>query len=62
MPATCTGQVEGRRFSIYISGDLVPQLRRAIANVRKLKTLLGETGRRSALALKHERGWDRTRR
>lgn len=55
------GRVEGRRFSIYVPDELAPQIRLAIANGRKLKGLLTETGRRYALALKHERE-QRTRR
>lgn len=52
------GQIDGRRFSLYIPDKLAPQLRLASANGRNLKALLAETGRRYTLALKHER--DRT--
>lgn len=49
------GRIEGKRFSVYIPDELAPKIRRAIRNGRKLQSLLHETGRRYALALKRER-------
>jgi hypothetical protein len=49
-------RVKGRRTTIYIPEELVPQIERALANGRALQQLLNEAGLRYANAVKHERG------
>jgi hypothetical protein len=48
-------RVKGRRTSIHIPGDLVPQIEQAIANGRALQDLLHEAGRRYTDAAKQQR-------
>ena len=46
------GRHEGRRFSIYIPEELVPEVRAAIRNGRLLQELINEAGVRYVNALK----------
>jgi hypothetical protein len=48
-------RVKGRRSSIYIPDELVPEIRRCLENGRVLQDLLYEAARRYATAVKHER-------
>lgn len=49
------GRHAGKRFSIYIPEDLVPEVSEAIANGRRLQELLSEAGLRYTQALKAKR-------
>src|SRR5262245_6373352 len=49
------GRLEGKRFSIYVPDDLVPQINEAIANGRRLQELVSEAGVRYTQALKARR-------
>ena len=49
------GRVKGRRVSIYIPEDLVPEVQRALDNGREVRELLHEAGERYAKALKRQR-------
>ncbi|MBI4520328.1 MAG: hypothetical protein HY701_05800 [Gemmatimonadetes bacterium] len=49
------GKNRGRRFSIYIPEELVPQVRRMVENGRALQELLQQAGPRYVKALKQER-------
>jgi len=49
------GSVKGRRFSVYIPEELVPQVRRCLENGRAVQELLYEAAPRHVKALKHER-------
>jgi uncharacterized protein DUF6788 len=49
------GRTGKKRFSIYVPEDLVPELRAAMENGRRLKELVGEAGLRYTQALKEER-------
>jgi hypothetical protein len=49
------GRHRGRRFGLYISDALVPEVRRAVAHGRAFQELLMETGLRYLRALKDER-------
>lgn len=46
------GQRQGRRFSIYIPEELVPEVRSAIRNGRLLQDLINDAGVRYVQALK----------
>lgn len=46
------GRHEGRRFSIYVPEELVPDVRAAIQNGRQLQELINEAGVRYVTALK----------
>ena len=46
------GRRRGRRFSIYIPEELVPEVRSAIRNGRLLQDLINDTGVRYVQALK----------
>jgi hypothetical protein len=46
---------KGRRISLYIPDELVPQIQQALENGRALQELLYQAGRRYAKALKHQR-------
>lgn len=48
-------RVRGRRTSIHIPDELVPQIEQAIANGRALQDLLHEAGRRYTDAAKQQR-------
>lgn len=48
-------RVKGRRTSLYIPEEVVPQVRQALTNGRALQALLHEAGRRYAQAAKHQR-------
>jgi hypothetical protein len=48
-------RVKGRRTSIHIPDELVPQIQQAIANGRALQDLLHEAGRRYTDAAKQQR-------
>jgi hypothetical protein len=49
------GRVKGKRFSIYVPSDLVPEISAAIANGQRLQELLSEAGLRYTQALKENR-------
>jgi len=49
------GRTAKKRFSIYVPEELVPEVRGAIENGRRLKELIGEAGLRYTKALKEER-------
>src|SRR6266581_7373797 len=49
------GRVKGRRFSVYVPEELVPQVRRCLENGRALQELLYEAAPRYVKALKRER-------
>jgi hypothetical protein len=49
------GRRGGKRFSIYVPEELVPEVRKAIANGRRLQELMSEAGVRYTHALKARR-------
>ena len=49
------GKSRGRRFSVYVPEELVPQVRRLLENGRALQELLQQAGPRYVKALKQER-------
>jgi hypothetical protein len=49
------GRGEKKRFSIYVPEELVPEVRAALENGRRLKDLISEAGLRYTHALKDER-------
>jgi hypothetical protein len=49
------GRLKGKRFSIYVPKDLVPEISAAIANGQHVQELLSEAGMRFAQALKEKR-------
>jgi len=49
------GRYRGRRFSIYVPEELVPQVHAAIQNGRQLQELINEAGVRYVRALKKRR-------
>src|SRR5215475_865307 len=49
------GRVKGRRVSIYIPEDLVPEVRRALENGRAVQEMLYEAAGRYVKALKQQR-------
>jgi Family of unknown function (DUF6788) len=49
------GRRSGKRFSIYVPEELVPEVRKAIANGRRLQELMSEAGVRYTHALKARR-------
>ena|SRR5437899_2470429 len=49
------GRRKGKRFSIYIPTDLVPEISAAIANGQRVQKLLSEAGVRYTQALKESR-------
>lgn len=49
------GRLKGRRFSVYIPEELVPEVRRSLDNGRVLQELLYEAAARYVKALKRER-------
>ena len=49
------GRSAKKRFSIYVPEDLVPEVRAAMENGRRLKELISEAGLRYTEALKEER-------
>ena len=49
------GRNAGKRFSIYVPEELVPEVRRAIANGRRVQELVSEAGVRYTRALKAKR-------
>ena len=49
------GRLKGRRFSVYVPEDLVPQVRRCLDNGRAVQELLHEAAPRYIKALKRER-------
>jgi len=50
---------QGKRLSIYVPEDLVPEISQAIANGQRLQELLSEAGVRYATALKAKRKKER---
>jgi hypothetical protein len=49
------GRRAGKRFSIYVPEELVPDIRNAIANGRRVQDLVSEAGMRYTEALKAKR-------
>ena len=49
------GSAKGRRFSVYVPENLVPQVQRCLENGRAVQELLYEAAPRYVKALKHER-------
>ena len=49
------GRAKGRRFSVYVPEDLVPEVQRCLDRGRALQELLFEAGPRYVKALKRER-------
>ena len=49
------GRHQGRRFACYVPDRLVPEVRKALENGRRLQELLYETGQRYLLALKQSK-------
>jgi hypothetical protein len=49
------GRLKGKRFSIYVPEDLVPEIAEALANGQRLQELLSEAGVRYTQALKAKR-------
>lgn len=49
------GRVKGRRVSIYIPEELVPEVRRSLDNGRAIQELLYEAAERYVKALKRQR-------
>ena len=49
------GRLKGRRFSVYVPEELVPEVRRCLDNGRALQELLYEAAPRYIKALKRER-------
>ena len=49
------GRRDGKRFSIYVPDDLVPEIRLALANGRRIQELVAEAGVRYTQALKTKR-------
>lgn len=50
------GRAKGRRFSLYVPEDLVPEVQRCLDKGRALQELLFEVGPRYVKALKREMG------
>ena len=48
-------RMKGRRFTIYVPDELVPDVQRSLDNGRELQELLSQTAMRYTKALKHER-------
>jgi len=62
MPANpCTDGTRGKRFSIYVPNDLVPEIPAAIANGQRVQELLSEAGIRFTQALKESRKREKSR-
>ena len=55
------GRTKGRRFSVYIPEDLVPEVQRCLEKGRALQELLFEAGPRYVKALKREKDKSRRR-
>ena len=49
------GRLQGRRFSIYVPEELVPEVRRCLDNGRAVQELMQEAAPRYIKALKRER-------
>ena len=49
------GRVKGRRFTLYVPEELVPEVRRCLENGRALQELLQEAAPRYINALKQQR-------
>ena len=49
------GRLKGKRFSIYVPNDLVPEVSTAIANGQRVQELLSEAAVRYTQALKENR-------
>lgn len=45
----------GQRYSVYVPGELAPQVEKALESGSRLKDVLYETSRRYIMALKRER-------
>ena len=50
-----SGRIKGRRFSLYVPSELVPEVDRCLDNGRKIQDLLYQSALRYARSLKHER-------
>jgi hypothetical protein len=48
-------RIKGRRYTVYIPDELVPDMQRSLDNGRKLQELLHQAAMRYAKALKHDR-------
>lgn len=55
------GRLRGKRFSIYVPNELVPEMSAAIANGQRVQELLSEAGVRFTLALKESRKREKSR-
>jgi hypothetical protein len=55
------GRLKGKRFSIYVPNDLVPEISAAIANGQRVQELLSEAGVRFTQALKESRKREKRR-
>ncbi|HSE86700.1 MAG TPA: hypothetical protein VLJ79_10795 [Candidatus Binatia bacterium] len=49
------GRIKGRRFAIYIPGELVPEVQLSLDNGRVLQELLYQSALRYTKALKHQK-------
>lgn len=49
------GRLKGKRFSIYVAKDLVPEISAALGNGQRVQELLSEAGVRFTQALKNRR-------
>lgn len=49
------GRIQGRRLSLYVPDELVPQVRQLLANGRALQDLLQQAAERYVQALKQQR-------
>jgi len=52
-----SGRIKGRRFSLYIPDELVPEVSHCLNNGRKLQDLLYQTAFRYAKSLKRQRNF-----
>ena len=55
------GRLKGKRFSIYVPNDLVPEISAAIANGQHVQELLSEAAVRFTKALKESRNQEKNR-
>jgi hypothetical protein len=53
--AMCSMADRGKRFSIYVPAELVPDIQKAVDNGRHLRDLINEAGVRYAHAIKAQR-------
>ena len=55
------GRLKGKRFSIYVPNDLVPEISTAIANGQRVQELLSESSVRFTQALKESRKQEKSK-